>query len=74
MRAGRSAKAAAADSVSGSGFPLVSGRNGAATTPRMKNEPTIVAAGEYTLALQRGNTPSTAVGGQGSMMISTRRL
>jgi hypothetical protein len=40
----------------------------------MKNEPTIVAAGEYTLALQRGNTPSTAVGGQGSMMISTRRL
>ena len=31
--------------VSGSGLPLVSGRNGAAMTPRMKNSPTIVAAG-----------------------------
>jgi len=44
VRAGRSAKAAAGNRVSGSGFPFVSGRNGAAATPRMKNEPTIVAA------------------------------
>ena len=50
--AGQSYDAAPADGVRascqsacGSGLPLVSGRNGAATTPRMKNSPTIVAAG-----------------------------
>jgi hypothetical protein len=37
--------AKAGDTVSGSGLPLVSGRNGATTTPRMKNRPTSVAAG-----------------------------
>ena len=37
--------AKAGDTVSGSGLPLVSGRNGATTTPRMKNKPTSVAAG-----------------------------
>ena len=50
--AGQSYDAASADGVRascqsacGSGLPLVSGRNGAAITPRMKNSPTIVAAG-----------------------------
>jgi hypothetical protein len=37
----------ACDSVSGNGLPLVSGRKGAATMPRIKNRPTIVAAGPY---------------------------